>query len=100
MLEALSQLLPLSFGEALGVVWLAGEVLAVLTVPSVLLRRRGRPYAAISWLLALFAIPPLALLGWWVLGRNRLEKRGRRRQAASEALASQLSETARQRLPP
>ena len=32
---------------------------AVASVPSVLLQRRGKPHSAVSWLLVLFALP-----GW------------------------------------
>jgi hypothetical protein len=33
------------------------EALALLTIPSVLLQRRGQPLAALSWVLALIAVP-------------------------------------------
>lgn len=55
------------------------QVLAILTVPSVLLRRRGQPIAALAWLLALFGIPGGGLLAWWAFGRTTLERRKRKR---------------------
>lgn len=58
---------------------LALELLALFTVPSVLLRRRGRPTAALAWLLALFALPALGSLAWWAVGRTNLERKRRRR---------------------
>jgi cardiolipin synthase A/B len=53
------------------------ELVALLSVPSVLLHRRGRPSAALSWLLALFALPALGTFLWWAFGRTRIEKRRR-----------------------
>jgi cardiolipin synthase len=51
------------------------ELFALASVPSVLLRRRGRPASALAWLLALFALPALGGLAWWAFGRTRLERR-------------------------
>lgn len=66
-------------GRVLLGVFLASQLLALLTIPSVLLRRRGRPSAALSWLLALFALPLLGVLAWWAFGRTHLERKRRRR---------------------
>ncbi len=57
----------------------AFELLALCTVPSVLLRRRGRPTAALAWIFALFALPALGGLAWWAFGRTNLERKKRRR---------------------
>ncbi len=68
--------------SALGIfsaLFAVAEVLALASVPSVLLRRRGRPTAALAWLLALFALPVLGGLLWWAFGRTRLERKRRRR---------------------
>ncbi len=62
-------------------------LMALLTVPSVLLRRRGRPAAALSWLLALFALPGLGVLAWWAFGRTHLERKKRRRARKHLAFA-------------
>ena len=53
---------------------MVGDLLALLAVPSVLLRRRGRPMAAMSWLMGLFFFPYLGLLVWVLLGRERLQR--------------------------
>lgn len=66
---------------------LASFVAALATVPSVLLRRKGRPAAALSWLLALFALPGAGLLAWWAFGRTRLERRTRRRARKRQVFA-------------
>jgi len=52
---------------------------ALLSVPNVLLRRRGQPAAALAWLLALFLTPGVGLLAWWAFGRTKLERRRRKR---------------------
>lgn len=54
---------------------LAFRILAALSVPSVLLRRSGRPTAALAWLLALSTWPMVGVIGWWVMGRTRMERR-------------------------
>jgi cardiolipin synthase len=58
--------------------------LGLLTAPSVLLRRRGNPRAALSWLLTLFALPLLGAFLWWAFGRTSLRRRRRRREKRSE----------------
>jgi cardiolipin synthase len=60
----------------------ASELLAVITVPSVLLSRRGQPLAALSWTLALVALPLLGVLAWWLLGRSHLKRKRLRRRRA------------------
>jgi cardiolipin synthase A/B len=64
--------------------------LAVLSIPSVLVRRRGRPAAALAWILCLVSLPPLGILLWWMLGRSHLERRRRRRRHASATIAQRL----------
>lgn len=54
------------------------EIAAALSVPSVLLRRRGRPTSALTWLLILVAVPALGTLAWWAFGRTRIERRLRK----------------------
>lgn len=65
-----------------------GWVLALITAPSILLARRGRPTAALSWLffLALFPIP--GALVWWAIGRMQLERQKERRSAANAQVAA------------
>ncbi len=79
------------FELALVLSWVA----AVLSAPSVLLSRAARPTAALSWLLAMFALPIVGVLAWWAFGRFHLSVRRRRRQRAQDALRSEL----RARLP-
>jgi len=65
-------------------------VLALLTVPSVLLQRQGRPQAALSWLLVLFAFPYLGLLLWWAIGRKHLARRKRKQRRAAEKISRRI----------
>lgn len=67
------------------VLLLAAELLALATLPSVLLSRRGEPQAALSWTLTLIAVPFLGVISWWLIGRSHLRrKRGKRWRARWE----------------
>lgn len=74
--------------------WLvaATYVLALLSIPSVLLARRGRPQAALSWLLLLLLLPVLGLFLWWAIGRKHLVRRRRKRRQAAEQISRRLTE--------
>lgn len=61
------------------------QILALLTIPSVLLQREGQPRAALSWFLAMFALPALGVLCWWAFGRTSMRRKKRRRQASTRA---------------
>lgn len=61
-------------------VLLVADLVALVTIPSVLLRRRGRPLAALSWVLAVIAVPLFGVGAWWVLGRTHLHRLRRRRR--------------------
>lgn len=73
------------------VAWAASWVMALLTVPSVLTRRAGRPTAALAWLLAIFMVPAVGTLAWWILGRTHLHAKTRRRRRAELALDASLA---------
>lgn len=80
-MEAFSELTELLRGasaEAILQTLVILELAALASVPSVLLRRRGRPTAAIAWLLSLFALPALGSIAWWAIGRTRIERKLRR----------------------
>ena len=63
---------------------LTADLLALLTIPSVLLRRRGRPLAALSWVLAVVAIPFLGVAAWWIMGRTHLQRLRRKRKESGQ----------------
>jgi len=69
-----------------------GYLLAVASVPSVLLQRRGRPHSAVSWLLILFALPGFGLFLWWVIGRKHLDRQRRKRRKTDAQLAFSLTQ--------
>src|SRR5215471_16916880 len=71
-----------------------GYLLALASVPSVLLQRRGKPHSAVSWLLVLFALPGLGIFLWWAIGRKHLERQRRRRRKAAAKTASALTRLA------
>jgi len=66
----------------------AAEALALLTIPSVLLQRRGQPLAALAWVLGLIAVPVGGVLAWWAVGRSHLDRKRRRRRVAHDEFAS------------
>src|SRR5262249_10510425 len=66
-------------------------LLALASVPSVLLQRRGQPHSAVSWLLVLFALPGIGIFLWWAIGRKHLERQRRRRRKAAARTAFALT---------
>lgn len=90
-------LIHLIVAEAVGSTWawlLLGiaDLLALASTPSVLLRRRGRPLAAMSWLLALFVVPFLGVLWWWLVGRERVHRKQRLRQESTQEICDCLDD--------
>jgi cardiolipin synthase A/B len=69
---------------------LCGWLVALASVPSVLVNRRGQPQSALAWLLALVALPLFAVPLWWLLGRQHLERRRRKRRSATAIIAPRL----------
>lgn len=77
-LENLTNLVEKTTIQGIVVALVLAQIAAWLTVPSVLLRRRGRPTSALLWLVVLLTMPPLGLLGWWLIGRTRIERKLRK----------------------
>ncbi|RLB46091.1 MAG: cardiolipin synthase, partial [Deltaproteobacteria bacterium] len=69
---------------------LAATVLALISIPSVLVMRRGRPLAAMSWILCLVSIPVLGILLWWMLGRRHMERKRRRKRKAHDTICQSI----------
>ena len=68
------------------VLTLAAEIVALLTVPSVLLQRRGQPLSALSWTLGLIGLPYIGVILWWGIGRTHLKRKRRKRRTAKLSL--------------
>ncbi len=83
----------LSFNTLLNVFLTLSWCGALLTAPSVLLQRAGRPSAALSWLFALFALPAVAVIAWWLIGRTHLRRKSHRRRRAEQAMNRSLQAT-------
>ena len=86
-MEATLELLSDLAHGAWGLAFVGFQILALLSVPSVLLRRRAKPIAKLSWLLALFAVPAVGLLAWWLIGRTSMARKSRRRMKSARAYA-------------
>lgn len=69
-------------------------VLALFSVPSVLIKRQGRPQAALSWVLILFLLPLVGLFFWWLIGRQHLQRKRRKRRMATQRRAERFSSVA------
>jgi cardiolipin synthase len=77
---------PLTWGT---VIWLLSALLAMATIPSVLIHRKGRPMSALAWLFAVMAMPILGSAAWWVIGPRRLQRIRRRWAKARDRLERQ-----------
>lgn len=71
---------------ALYILWLS-DFLALITAPSILIRRSGSPLAALSWLLTIFGIPLIGVLLWWIIGRTHLQRKLNKRETKAEAFS-------------
>lgn len=60
------------------------ELLALLSIPIVLLQRRGRPAAALGWILGLVTLPFPSLLLWWIVGFEHLRSKKDERRMVSQ----------------
>jgi hypothetical protein len=71
----------MSFEAAILTGELLSLVLAILSVPSVLIERRARPTAATVWLLLFLFVPFVGVLLWWYSSSDRKARRFLRRPA-------------------
>jgi cardiolipin synthase len=76
------------------VVSIVAYALAVVSVPSVLIHRRGRPQAALSWVLVMFLLPLAGIFFWWLFGRQHLNRKRRKRRVATAKRSERLSHVA------
>lgn len=89
--------------EALLTLWshqlLVLHLVAALSIPSVLLRRSGQPTAALSWLLAFFALPGLGVLAWWGFGRTHMDRKLRSQEVRRKGFGARRKRSAHDALP-
>jgi cardiolipin synthase len=78
--------------ETVDWILLGADLLALATIPSVLVQRRERPLAALSWVITLLAIPFGGVVGWWLLGRTHLLRRVRKRQRSVQRMDAEHTE--------
>ncbi len=67
------------------VTW-TGKIIGAAFIPSVLLQRGTRPAAALTWILCLLTLPFVGAFLWWVMGRNHVKRRKRRRSRSQAHL--------------
>jgi cardiolipin synthase len=95
MHSLLYALFELEFGPIPGhYLLLMADLLALASVPSVLLHRRGRPASAMSWMLGVLLVPYLGFALWWLIGVERLRRKQRARQTSTEEFEEALEEVA------
>ena len=67
---------------------IAAEAIALLTIPSVLIERRGQPTSALAWVLTMVGLPFLGVLSWWMIGRSHLKRKRRKRAKAMSMMSA------------
>lgn len=72
-------------------IWI-GYGLGLLTVPFILVQRRGRPVAALAWILAIFSLSWIGLLSWWLVGFNHLRRKRKWRKRSKARVKEALTE--------
>ncbi|RAL20166.1 cardiolipin synthase [Lujinxingia litoralis] len=77
----------------------SGRVLGIAFIPTVLLQRGTRPMAALAWILTLLAVPFIGVALWWLIGRNHLRRRKRRRSRAQARISRSFVNLAQPREP-
>lgn len=76
-------------------IWWLSWGLSLVTVPNVLVLRAARPQSAMSWMLFLFFVPPLALPAWWLFGHTHLKIKRKIRQRSQLDFRWTLQEISR-----
>lgn len=71
---------------------LLSDVLALLTLPFILVQRRGRPTGSLAWILAVLAFSWIGLLAWWAFGYNHLKRKRKWRKRAMQKITPRLTE--------
>lgn len=67
------------------------EVVAIAFIPLVLLRRK-EPSSTFAWIFVLIALPPIGVVLFWYLGRDRIRRPVRTRLAVSSQVRQRLAD--------
>jgi len=92
-MQTLSQLFASHRGDVswwIALLGITAQILALISVPSVLLQRRRSPLSALSWILTLFLLPYVGLFLWWAIGRTHLRRKRRKRRSASSQFTRRM----------
>jgi len=82
--------------QTYGFLQLIGQIIGILNIPSVLLRRSRRPVAQLTWILCLLTLPIVGVILWWFMGRTHLERKRRRRARALQTINQSLAQMSRE----
>ena len=83
------------WGTIWSIVSFVAFLLALLSTPSVLMNRRGRPQAALAWVLVLVTIPLLGLFLWWAMGRTHLARKRKKKRRSAAKISQRLNKLQR-----
>lgn len=92
MSAALEVLNRVSSLELYSILSLVGSIIGLVSLPFILAQRRGRPMAALAWILAVFALPVLGVVLWWTIGFNHLRRKRKWKKRSALRIKSDLSE--------
>ncbi len=88
-----------SLATIVGLIQVAGEIVGIIHIPSVLLRRSGRPGAQLTWIMCLILLPFVGVVLWWLMGRTHLHRKRRRRAVARAEVSKSLGRVDRDATP-
>jgi cardiolipin synthase len=84
----LHQLLTTSLGNTpVFFIILFADILALVSAPSVIIQRRSQPLSALSWVFAIFALPYVGVIFWWLLGHTKVKHAKEKRQKSTAQLS-------------
>lgn len=80
---------------ALAIISVLGYVLTLTLLPVVLLTKKEQPVSTVAWIMVIVTMPFLGAFLFLIFGINRVGRRLRHRQAATETVARTLPQLAR-----
>jgi cardiolipin synthase len=67
-----------------GSLWALCFLTSLITIPFVIIEKKGRSAATLSWVFFLLLIPPIALIFWFLIGQSKLNRKLKRYQRLKE----------------